>query len=183
MRVIAGKCRGRKLESPKNQDRTRPTEAMVKEAVMNILQPIRQGAVVLDLFAGSGQMGIEFLSRGADYCFFSEIAKPLIPILQANLQKTRLEENARILHGDFRRGIERVDRQLDYVYMDPPYQKGYEFEAIEALRHSKKLKKDGIVVVESAAGDPWSCRLEGFRCIFQRIYKNTQIQIFKEERS
>ena len=121
MRIVAGRWRGRTIKAPAD-DRVRPTADRVREAWMSIVQPELPGARVLDLFAGSGALGLEALSRGAEQCDFVEIAARSLAALRANVDKLGAGDAARIVHGDALKFIERLtSAAYDVAFADPPY--------------------------------------------------------------
>ncbi len=185
MRVIAGARRGVRLEPPGKREKTRPTEDKLKEAVFNIIQPVKTGARVLDLFAGTGQIGIEFLSRGAEYCVFGEKSPGMVRTLRTNVEKSGFEEQAMILHADYRQVIARSPVSFDYVYLDPPFGFRMEYESIRMLRRLERVAPGGLIIVESAREgreEPdWPEVIEGYQPVFQRAYRSQVIRIFKEE--
>lgn len=180
MRVIAGERKGLQLKGPGKNTKARPTENKIKEAIFNILQPLKKEARVLDLFAATGQMGIEFLSRGASFCVFSEKDYKLNSLLKENLMKAHYEDSSQILIGDFRKNIKDLDGRFDYIYVDPPFAYGYEIQALDLIRKEKRLKRDGIVIVESGIGDEAVNQVDHYQLIFKRDYKSQTIRMFKE---
>lgn len=123
MRVITGTARGRKLATPPGLD-TRPTSDLVKEAAFSIIQFEVEGATVLDLFAGSGQMGIEALSRGASHCVLVDSSRGCRAIQKQNLEHTGFSGRARLVTEDAASYLRRCGQLFDIAYVDPPYQKG-----------------------------------------------------------
>ncbi|MDO5649264.1 MAG: 16S rRNA (guanine(966)-N(2))-methyltransferase RsmD [Gallicola sp.] len=171
MRVISGEKKGRKLFSP--SESTRPTEDRVKEALFNILTEIEEGAAVLDLFAGSGGVGIEFLSRGAGCAVFSEYNRENIHGIKKNLDHVGYEEKGIIYSGDFKRNLYQISQSMnssfDYIFIDPPYdRKDYYFEALEGIHNLSLLKKDGIIILESR--EELNLDLDFFECIKEKKY-------------
>lgn len=178
MRVISGERKGLRLQSPLKTVVARPTEDRVKEALFNVLQPIKEQAVVLDGFACTGQIGIEFLSRGAGKVYFSERNRKNVEMLHANLEKARYEEKAVVLFGDYKRNFANVDEKLDYVFLDPPYDAGYAEDAMERLRTSGMVTSETLVVVESRnKGD--HVDYVGYRNVFERDYGTANISIYR----
>ena len=150
MRVIAGERKGHKLLSPRDYVPSRPTEDRIKEAIFSSLYPIKINSNVLDLFSGTGQIGIEFLSRGAGFVYFCDNNRNNIIDLKENLNKTRYTEKAKIFLGDFRQGINIVSDKIDYIYLDPPYDSDYIIESIEEILKLDILNEDGIIIVETS---------------------------------
>lgn len=150
MRVIAGTARRLQLETPAGLS-TRPTSDMIKETLFNILQPQVADAVFLDLFAGSGGIGIEALSRGAKYCCFADSSSEAIRCIKNNLNHTKLADQATVYASDFTAALMRMrneGRKFDIVFLDPPYGKELELTALRLLSEYKLLKEDATVIVE-----------------------------------
>lgn len=152
MRVISGIRKGMNLYSPKGID-TRPTEDRIKESIFDTLFQVRSGSKVLDLFAGTGAIGIEFLSRGSEYCVFSELQRDNMQIIRKNLQKTRFTKNSRLLQGDYEKNLQNIKRmaiQFDYIYIDPPYQeREMYFRSLEWINRLDLLRGDGLIIMET----------------------------------
>ena len=155
MRIITGRARGIKLETLAG-DMTRPTSERAKMAIFSSLQFELEGRRVLDLFAGSGQMGLEAVSRGAAHAVLVDQSKDAIRIIQKNAEKTRLGEDCTVICSDFaeflrqRRGKE----PFDIVFIDPPYGMKACRAAVEAILENRLLKPRGILVLESGEPDP-----------------------------
>ena len=145
MRVITGKCRGRRLLEPVGSG-IRPTTDQVKEALFNIIQFDIEGRKALDLFAGSGQLGIEALSRGAASCVFVDSARDSVRLVQENLRRCGL--TARVLTTDALSFL-RFGEKFDLVFLDPPYGTGLDAKAMLAIKEFDILSKGGIMVCES----------------------------------
>lgn len=132
MRVITGKAGGRKLETLSGND-VRPTTDMVKEAVFSIIQFEIEGRTFLDLFAGSGQMGIEALSRGAKKSVFVDSSKNAVAVINRNLETTGLSQNAEVKLSDSISFLKSCDEKFDIAFLDPPYRKGLLQKVLEIL--------------------------------------------------
>ena len=145
MRVVSGTARGCKLQPVPGMN-TRPTTDRVKENVFNLIQDHVRGAEVLDLFAGTGQLGIEALSRGAKECVFIDSAKDSVRLVQENLRRCGLA--ARVLQCDAL-GILKSGEKFDLIFLDPPYGSGLEGKAMEAVKEFDILSRGGIMVVET----------------------------------
>ena len=155
MRIITGRARGIQLVTLEG-DMTRPTSERAKMAIFSSLQFELEGRRVLDLFAGSGQMGLEAVSRGAAHAVLVDQSKDAVKIIQKNAEKTRLSEDCTIICSDFaeflrqRRGKE----PFDIVFIDPPYAMKACRAAVEAILENRLLAPHGVLVLESAEPDP-----------------------------
>jgi len=147
MRVISGKCRGISLYSPKN-DRIRPTADKIKEAIFGSLQ-FEIGGDVLDLFSGSGALGIEALSRGANSATFVDNSRESIKLTEANLEKTKLAADAKVILSDYSAFLKNCKASYDIIFLDPPYRLDLNSSVLRQINENKVLKKDGIIVCES----------------------------------
>ena len=145
MRVITGSARGRKLKAPEGND-VRPTSDLVKEAIYSIIQFDVQGADVLDLFAGSGQLGIEALSRGANHCVFVDKRAESIALCRENVMACGFLKQARILTSDSYDYLLTAKKGFDIALLDPPYSQGLIEKVMERLQG--KINEGGIVVCE-----------------------------------
>ncbi|HEX3032822.1 MAG TPA: 16S rRNA (guanine(966)-N(2))-methyltransferase RsmD [Bacillota bacterium] len=152
MRVITGSAKGRRLSAPKGMS-TRPTTDRVKEALFNILGDRVNEARVLDLFAGTGALAIEALSRGASGAVLVEREGQAVSAIRQNLLATGLAERAIIARQEV---LDFLGRQTDYsgpfnlIFMDPPYQQGLELKALELIEQAHWLAEEGLIVVESS---------------------------------
>ena len=147
MRVITGTARGVPLKAPKGMD-TRPTMDQVKEGIFSAIQFEVEGRQVLDLFAGSGQLGIEALSRGAAHCTFVDKGRDPISVIRENLKKTSLEEKAEIVLADYSSYLKTCRRQFDLVLLDPPYAEVFLETALKIISEIDILTNSGIIVCE-----------------------------------
>ena len=150
MRVITGTARGRKLKELPGLE-TRPTTDKVKESVFNIVQFDIEGRRVLDLFAGTGQLGIEALSRGAASCTFVDVRREAAAVVRENLAHTRLGDNARVIQGDYLAFLTGCREKFDLAFLDPPYGTGMLEKALAAIAKIDIMTENGIIVCESAA--------------------------------
>ena len=177
MRVIAGIARSVPLISVDGLE-TRPTTDRIKETLFNMLQSKIEGSHFLDLFAGSGQIGIEALSRGAADCVFVEKAKGSSDCIRANLKKTKLEEKAVLVSSDVISTIPNLDRQgrhFDLIFLDPPYGKGLALQALSAIARSSIAGEDTLLIVEASLEEDLSeAENMGFELVRVKKYKNNQ---------
>ena len=177
MRVIAGKARRLPLVAPEGRD-TRPTTDRIKETLFNILQDDVPGSYFLDLFSGSGGIGIEALSRGAREAVFVEFGKEALACIRANLSKTKLMDQAMVLPVEVTYGISKLakmGKKFDIIYADPPYQKGFEPKILDLLAGSGIMKPGTLVILESSLEtSPDYVSVEDYEIIRIKEYKNNQ---------
>lgn len=176
MRVIAGRAKGRHLK-PVPGDTTRPITDRVKESVFNILQPELEGASLLDLFAGTGSVGIEALSRGADRVVFVDKSPRAVATVRENLSATGLSANATVLRDDSFRYLERTGDRFDIVYVAPPQYVGLWERALKALDGEESAAAD-MVVVQIHPKEYSPQALEHFSLADERRYGSTLILIY-----
>ncbi|HWL25591.1 MAG TPA: 16S rRNA (guanine(966)-N(2))-methyltransferase RsmD [Ureibacillus sp.] len=152
MRVVAGERKGMPLKAVAGST-TRPTTDKVKESIFNIIGPFFDGGIALDLFAGSGGLGIEALSRGAEKGIFVEKDGKAFQMLQENIKKCRYEDHTELFRTDATRavkGLLKRDIQIDYLFVDPPYRKVELYNLVETLINGDKLTDRAIIVCEHA---------------------------------
>lgn len=152
MRVIAGTARRTQLKTLEGLD-TRPTTDRLKETLFNMLQYDLADCCFLDLFGGSGGIGIEALSRGASFCVFAEHNPAAAECIRDNLKLTKLEDRALVMNCDALTALSRLegkDYRFDYIFMDPPYDQGLERRMLEYLAHSKMIDKQSTVIIEAS---------------------------------
>lgn len=150
MRVIAGKYRGRALKGPKHEG-VRPTADRIKEAMFNILGARIQGAAFLDLFAGTGGIGIEALSRGASSVVFADRNLSSVKLIHQNVKILHLDEKVRVLHLSFERAADLLAKenfQFDLIFLDPPFEDGILIKAIEKILDWNLIRNEGIIIAE-----------------------------------
>ncbi len=156
MRIIAGSARGRIFDAPQGRD-TRPTLDRVKEAIFGSIQFQVPGATVLDLFSGSGNMGLEALSRGAAEAICVDASPTCAALIRRNGEKLGLNAGLQVLNADYRAALAAMiaqGKQADLVFLDPPYASGFAADAVKMIFEEKLLKQDGTVIVEHAFDQP-----------------------------
>ena len=149
MRVITGSARGRRLKELEGLE-TRPTTGKVKEALFSVIQFDIEGRRVLDLFAGTGQLGIEALSRGAESAVFVERRKDALQAIRENLEACGFSDRARVVNGDAMSYLKSGEK-FDLIFLDPPYASGLLQQALEEIARFDICRSHGIIVAESAA--------------------------------
>ncbi|QZY57110.1 16S rRNA (guanine(966)-N(2))-methyltransferase RsmD [Crassaminicella profunda] len=183
MRVIAGISKGMRLKSPKGLE-TRPTTDRVKESIFSMINPYIIDSVVLDLFSGTGSLGIEALSRGAEKAYFVDCNKNSIKVIKENIAYTRLEEKSTVLFCDAHRAIKELalgTNKIDIIFMDPPYLKGLIIPSIDAIEKEEILNKEGIILVEHDLKDSLPEYIGKFMKRKEKKYGNTLITIYAKE--
>ena len=177
MRVIAGAARRINLKTPDGLD-TRPTQDRIKETLFNIIQFDLSNEDVLDLFAGSGALGIEALSRGAKRAVFCDAARQAILCIEENLEKTHFKEQALVLPGDYNGAINsllRKDYHFGLVFMDPPYGKALAEKALLRLKDKPFVDENTIFVVEAGLDEDFSAMEdEGYTILREKSYKSNK---------
>ena len=151
MRIISGSARGAKLYTL-DGEATRPTLDRVKEPLFSIIQNYIQGAKVLDLFAGSGALGLEALSRGADKAVLCDYSRKAINIIKQNIDKTKFNEKTELINIDYEKALEKLEVQkekFDIVFLDPPYKKNYLVNSIQKILYYDLLTENGIIIAET----------------------------------
>ena len=175
MRVVAGSARSVNLVTPSGPH-TRPTTDRIKETLFNIIQGDVPGSRFLDLFAGSGGVGIEALSRGADHAVFVDSDSQAIRCIKANLAHTHLDRNADVLAMDAGRALNRLAASkegFDIIFVDPPYESDYEM-ILRAISRSGVLLPDGIIIAEMDADRALDLSGTGLEVYREKEYKNNK---------
>ena len=181
MRIIAGELKGRRLKSPKTDD-VRPTSDKVKEAVFSMLLPwLEDAPVCMDVFAGSGNLGLEAISRGASKVFFSDSSRESLSLCRENASLCGVTDRCVFLSGDFRSNIRRVKETVDIFFLDPPYADRCIPEALQAIDEAGNCRPGTVVVCEHRHKDVLPGELYGFTCIKDRRYGATGVTIYERE--
>ena len=179
MRIIAGTARSLPLKTIEGMD-TRPTTDRIKETLFNMLQNDVPGSYFLDLFAGSGQIGLEAVSRGARYAVFVENNKKACACIEDNIHFTKFDRETKLLQSDVISAIRSMEGKykFDVIFMDPPYKHEYEKEVLECLKDSSILKEDTLIIVEASLDTSFDYLSElGFELKKLKIYK-TKVKVF-----
>ena len=182
MRIIAGTKRGQAIAAPKGRE-TRPTLDRVRESLFGIIQFEIAGKTVLDLFAGSGSLGLEALSRGAEYAVFNDAARESVAIVRANVEKLGFTRQAAVYSLDYRAAIQAAARagfRFGLVFLDPPYRAGLLEETLVCLKTAGVLAPGCRIIAEHAANLPPETP-EGFVLADRRKYGIAGLSIFEEE--
>lgn len=175
MRVIAGTARSLPLKTPEGMD-TRPTTDRIKETLFNMLQMDIPGCVFVDLFSGSGGIGIEALSRGAKKAYFVENASGALNCIQQNLAFTKLEDRAIVLKQEACSALNSIfEKSVDIIFMDPPYNCDHEKNVLNALKGMRYVTEDTLIIVEASLTTDFSwLPALGFQVEKEKCYKTNK---------
>ncbi|MBQ8228375.1 MAG: 16S rRNA (guanine(966)-N(2))-methyltransferase RsmD [Clostridia bacterium] len=176
MRVITGTARGRSLQTLPGED-VRPTTDRVKEAMFSIIQFEVEGSQVLDLFAGSGQLGIEALSRGAAYATFVDSAKESIECIKFNLQKTNLKTNSCVVQTDAYSFLKTSAGSFDIALLDPPYSKGLLQKALPLV--ALRMNANGVIICEHPYGEEMPEAAGDFKLYREYKYGKLALTVYR----
>lgn len=177
MRIIAGDYKGRRLESPEDYS-VRPTADKVKEALFSILDPVMYDAKVCDLFSGTGNLGLEALSRGAGHCWFCDSSRQSLSLIKKNIEKCRAEEYSTVMPGDYRKALSKMREKIDIFFLDPPYGTGLLEKSVEMIAEKELLADEGIIVCEHHRRQILPDELSGFRKIKERKYGKVVLSMY-----
>ena len=179
MRVITGKARGVQLKTPQGMQ-TQPTADRVKEARFSIIQFDLPGARVLDLFAGTGQLGIEALSRDAKEAVFVDEREDACALVRENLKRTRLEGQGRVLRSDYQAYLSRCRERFDIIFLDPPYAEVFLENALKHITEIDILQSNGIIVTERPLGKPCPGEYPGYTRSKDYKYGKTLLTLYRK---
>ena len=180
MRIIAGELKGRKLTTPRDYN-VRPTAEKVREAVFSMLQIYIPDAVVLDLFAGTGSLGLEALSRGARRAYFVDRDRQSIALVRSNVKACGMEDRSVILCADYSSVIGRIHDKIDVVFLDPPYQAGLMEDCLRKLADSEILPEGGIIVAEHGREELLPESLSCLQQIRDRKYGKVRVSVYEKQ--
>jgi 16S rRNA (guanine(966)-N(2))-methyltransferase RsmD len=180
MRVITGKARGVQLKTPDGM-LTRPTTDRVKEALFSIIQFEIPTARVLDLFGGTGQLGIEALSRGAKSAVFVDQREDACRLIRENLKRTRLEQDGKVVRSDYLDYLKRCKETFDIIFLDPPYAEVFLENALKCITEIDILQSGGIIVAERPIGKELPWEFDGFTRSRDYKYGKTILTIYRKD--
>ena len=188
MRIIAGKFKGKRLNGPKNI-KTRPTLDRVKEAMFSMIDEYIYEAKVLDLFGGTGSLGIEMISRGAKYALINDMDKTAFNVILSNIQLTNCSNCVKISMKDYLKCLKKInetDEKFDIIFIDPPYASDCSIKSLEYISQNKAvLSENGVIIYESDKGfvnadlEKKLDSLENLECIKTKLYGRVIVKLFK----
>ena len=180
MRVITGKARGVQLKTPDGLE-TRPTADRVKEALFSIIQFEVPGTAVLDLFGGTGQLGIEALSRGARNAVFVDAGESPCKLIRENLRRTGMESQGKVVRSDYLQYLKTAREKFDIILLDPPYAEVFLENALNCITEIDILQSGGIIVCERPFGKELPWEYPGFTRSKDYKYGKTLITIYRKD--
>ena len=177
MRIIAGDYKGRKLKTPMDKS-IRPTPDKVREALFSMLMERTYGSVCCDLFAGTGALGLEALSRGAAFCTFCDNARDSVSLLKENIAHVGAEEKSRIVAGHYEKALSSLPGPVDLFFLDPPYESELLERAMGSISKRDLLAEDGIIVAEHRKDLVLPETLAGFTKVREKKYGIVVLSLF-----
>ena len=180
MRIISGTNKGMKLYAPEGMQ-VRPTSDKIKEAIFNMLGYIDEESVVLDLFSGSGGIGIEFLARGANYCYFVDLSHKSLSYVKKNLELCKFKEMAKVVISDYEKAIVNFANEnikFDYIFADPPYDLNCGSNIANKVFENNLLKQNGTLIIETDKSEKVIDNIDNAVIKYkEKIYGRTRISI------
>ena len=180
MRVISGKAKGVVLKTPEGMQ-TRPTADRVKEALFSILQFEIPGTKVLDLFGGTGQLGIEAISRGATSAVFVDAGDAPCKLIKENLRRAKMEKEGRVVRSDYLQFLSQCHETFDIIFLDPPYAEVFLENAIKRISEIDILQSGGIIVAERPVEKPLNVEIDGFSRSKDYKYGKTLLTLYRKD--
>ena len=180
MRVITGKARGVSLKTPEGLH-TRPTADRVKEALFSIIQFDIPGAAVLDLFGGTGQLGIEALSRGAKRAVFVDEREDACRLMKENLRRTKLEADGQVVRADYMEFLRKNREKFGIIFLDPPYAEVFLENSLNMITEIDILQSGGIIVTERPLGKELLCEFPGYTRSKDYKYGKTLLTLYRKD--
>ena len=180
MRVITGKARGVSLKTPTGMT-TRPTADRVKEALFSIVQFDVPASRVLDLFGGTGQLGIEALSRDAKYAVFVDEQESACKLIRENLKRTKLEDYAKVVRSDYMSFLKNCKETFDIIFLDPPYAEVFLENALKMITEIDILQSGGIIIAERPLGKDLPWEFSGYTRSKDYKYGKTLLAIYRKD--
>ena len=179
MRVITGKARGVQLKTPEGE-LTRPTADRVKEALFSIINFDIPNAKVLDLFGGTGQLGIEALSRGADSAVFVDAREEACALIRENLRRTKMQQQGKVIRSDYMSYLKQCRETFDIIFLDPPYAEEFLENSLKKITEIDILRSNGIIVTERPLGKELPFVFDGYERSRDYKYGKTLLTIYRK---
>lgn len=180
MRIVAGKYGSRPLKSPKT-DATRPTQDKIKGAIFSSLGNSFSNGNFLDCYSGTGNMGLEAISRGFDHATLVDNNKMAISIIKENVKNLGCMDQVSVVNANIFQAIDRFNKKYDIIYIDPPYKKQQNIKLMEALDTHDLVNDDGIIVIESLQEEIWPENIASYTKYKEKTYGITRITYYRKE--
>lgn len=180
MRIIAGELKGRRLTAP-SDNRVRPTTDKVKEAIFSMISAYLPDGVVIDLFAGTGNLGLEAISRGAARAYFVDKDRASIALVRENVKYCKVEDRAVILWSDFASAFKKINDKADVIFLDPPYGAGYMEDCLRLIGESGLLVDDGIVVAEHSFTETLPDEIADMVLVKSKRYGKIGVSVYEKQ--
>lgn len=177
MRIIAGEFKGKRLFTPKD-NKIRPTTDKVKESIFSMIAPYLEEPIVVDLFSGTGNLGLEALSRGAKRCYFGDNSRSSMALTKQNIAHCRQEENSFTYLGDFEYVLKKIPEKADIIFLDPPYKEELISDCLKVISERSLLSEEGIILAEHGTREQLADEIYGFVKIKEKIYGTITISIY-----
>ncbi|QHI73822.1 16S rRNA (guanine(966)-N(2))-methyltransferase RsmD [Aminipila terrae] len=177
MRIIAGDLKGRRLTSPKDE-KVRPTSDKVKEAIFSMISDTYYDEMVIDLFAGTGNLGIEAISRGARHCYFGDKSKDSLALIRENINTCKVQDKATVIAGDYEMVLKRISGKAQIIFLDPPYKDGLMISCIELINDMDLLTEDGYIVAEHSLDEKLPENIGKYQKIKEKRYGKIAVSIY-----
>lgn len=177
MRIIAGDFKGRRLFTPKD-NRIRPTTDKVKESIFSMIASYLEDAVVIDLFSGTGNLGLEALSRGAVRCYFGDKSRESMELTRQNIACCKQENRSVTILGEYEYILGKIREKADLIFLDPPYKEGLMEDCIDIISKRSLLSEDGIIVAEHSAKELLADEISGFTKLKEKTYGTISVSIY-----
>lgn len=177
MRIIAGDFKGRRLFTPKDS-KIRPTTDKVKESIFNMIAACLEDAVVIDLFSGTGNLGLEALSRGASRCYFGDKSRESMELIRQNIAYCRQEDRAVTILGDYEYILRKIPETADIIFLDPPYKKGLISNCTELIAELSLLSENGIIVAEHGTKEPLEDQMANLIKLKEKTYGTITVSVY-----
>lgn len=178
MRIISGDLKGKRLSTP-NNNKVRPTTDKIKESIFNMIMEYTEDAVVLDLFSGTGNLGLEAISRGAAKCYFSDKSKESLQLTIKNIQHCDVKDKSVAILGDYQVALNKISDKIDIVFVDPPYEPGIINKCIADISKAGILSEDGIIIAEHDRKDLLPETINNLLKYKEKRYGAISITIYK----
>jgi 16S rRNA (guanine(966)-N(2))-methyltransferase RsmD len=177
LRIIAGELKGRRLTTPKD-DKIRPTSDKVKEAIFSMIADTYYEGVVIDLFAGTGNLGIEAISRGARRCYFGDKSRTSLVLIKENIAHCKVQDKAVVIAGDYEMVLKRISEKAQIIFLDPPYKDGLMIDCIELIDQLNLLTEDGYIIAEHSLREKLPEQIGNLEMIKEKRYGKIAVSIY-----